>query len=66
MAKEYVAAIANYLIERVGERVDLCELQGGAWITIRRGISRATAERFGFNLAAPGVRAVFDDYDEED
>jgi hypothetical protein len=54
------AATANYLIERIGPRVDLCESQGDAWVTIRRNISRATAARYGFNLDAPAVRKVFD------
>jgi len=53
------AAITNYLIESVGGRVDLCESQGGSWVTIRRGISRRTAERFGFNLNSNQVEKVF-------
>jgi hypothetical protein len=58
MAK--VAAITNYLIERVSpKRVDLCELQGDQWITIRSRISRAIAERYGFNLDCPSVQGVF-------
>jgi hypothetical protein len=55
------AAIANYLIERVGrDQVDMCEMQGDQWITIRSKISRSTAARFGFNLQSPRVAAVFD------
>ena len=54
------AAITNYLIERKADgTVNLCESQGGQWITIRLNISTITAERFGFNLEAPAVQEVF-------
>jgi hypothetical protein len=53
------AANANYLIETVGRRVDLCEQQGGQWITIRRGINRATAERFLFDVPDQSIGKVF-------
>jgi len=57
--QRHTAAITNYLIERIGQRVALCESQGDAWITIRRDISRETAEGFGFNPDSPAVIAVF-------
>lgn len=53
------AAISNYLIERVGDRVDLCQSQGDQWVTIRRDIDRRTADQYGFNLQSPAVLAVF-------
>lgn len=55
------AGTANYLIESDAGRVDLCESQGGQWITIQRDVSTAEAARFGFNLDSPAVRAVFTD-----
>lgn len=54
------AAIDNYLIERMNDgRVNLCESQGEAWITIRRDITPEVAKGYGFNLDAPAVRDVF-------
>jgi hypothetical protein len=53
------AATERYLIEAVQGRVDLCEQQGGTWITIRRNITPEIAARFGLNLDAPAVRKVF-------
>jgi len=58
------AATATHLIEAVMvggrvKRVDLCESQGGQWVTIRHGITQQDASAFGFNLAAPAVLAVF-------
>ncbi len=53
------AAITNRLIERIGDHVNLCELQGDQWITVRRNITRRTAERAGFNLDSPAVERVF-------
>jgi hypothetical protein len=59
------AALANWMIERVGaDRVDLCESQGGQWITARKRITFRTAERFGFNPDAPAVLRVFDGLDD--
>ena len=52
-------AITNYLLERVRNRVDLCELQGGQWITIRSRVSRSDAARYGFNLECPAVQRIF-------
>jgi hypothetical protein len=53
------AATDRYLIEAVDGRVDLCESQGGSWVTIRCGISREMARRHGFSLDSPAVQAVF-------
>jgi hypothetical protein len=54
------AATDRYLIERMDDgTVNLCESQGGAWVTICRDISPEMAARRGFNLDAPSVRRVF-------
>ena len=54
-------ATANYLIESHPGRVDLCESQGDAWITIERDITTERAESAGFNLDSPAVLRVFAD-----
>ena len=59
MKTRCTAAITNYLIERIGRRVALCESQGGRWITIQHSITPRDARIYGFNLDAPGVQAVF-------
>lgn len=59
MKEHLTAATANYLLERVGRRVALCEQQGGQWITIRRSITLHQAGYFGFNPQSPAVMKVF-------
>lgn len=55
------AATATRLIESTQGRVDLCENQGGQWVTVERDITTALARRAGFNLDSAAVRAVFTD-----
>ena len=52
------AATATHLIESNEGGIDLCESQGGAWVTIKRDVDSTTLLRYGFNLDSPAVQAV--------
>ena len=55
------AAVANYLLERKNaKQVDVCESQGGEWITIRPDIRLSRVEYFGFDAESEAVKAVFE------